>query len=313
MGGPVRALVTGSAGFIGRHMVRALTEAGWRVRGIDVRPIPAGAAAEAWMVRRDALTFFQNWPLFGPAGRWDLVVHAAAVIGGRAGIDGNPLGMAENLELDAAMFRWAAKARPGRVVYLSSSAAYPVWLQSRPGHLLTEGDVNPAALAWPDALYGWTKLTGELLAGHLRAAGVPVTVVRPFSGYGEDQDPEYPFGAFADRAARRADPFEVWGNGQQVRDFVHVDDVVAAVLRLAGLGIDGPVNIGTGKGTSMLDLAAMFCQAAGYAPEIRVRPDAPAGVACRVADVAALGRCYVPQVTLGDGIARALAARALQP
>jgi nucleoside-diphosphate-sugar epimerase len=59
-------------------------------------------------------------------GCWDLVVHCAANVGGRATIDGNPLWVAENLELDAAMFRWAVAMRLPRVVYYSSSAAYPV-------------------------------------------------------------------------------------------------------------------------------------------------------------------------------------------
>ena len=70
------------------------------------------------------------------------------------------------------------------------------------------------------------------LAYHGKRLGVPVTIVRPFSGYGPDQDTTYPFTAFAERAARRADPFDVWGDGQQVRDFVHVTDIVNATLAL---------------------------------------------------------------------------------
>lgn len=294
----MRALVTGSAGFVGRHMCAALTAAGYATYGVDI------ANGD------DARDFFRR------SGSWyDLVVHAAAVIGGREQIDGAPLGLAVNLELDAAMFAWAARTRPGRVVCLSSSAVYPVMLQGRDGRPLHEDAVTTSSglVGMPDQLYGWSKLTGELLAARARAEGVPVTVVRPFSGYGEDQDDCYPFPKFADRAAQRLDPFEIWGSGQQVRDFVHVDDVIAAILRLAELGVDGPVNIGTGTGTSMLQLAQMFCRAAGYAPEIRVRPDAPMGVAYRVADAAALGRYYIPRITLAEGIDRALAARVPRP
>jgi nucleoside-diphosphate-sugar epimerase len=291
-----RALVTGSAGFIGRHMVQALRATGYEVLGIDTAP-----GDRLGEVRLDARDYFRSKRFTD----WDLVVHAAAVIGGRAGIDGNPLGMAENLVLDAALFRWAAKAGPVRVVYLSSSSVYPVWLQDRPGHRLTEGDVNPAALSWPDAVYGWTKLTGEMLADHLRDAGVGVTVVRPFSGYGSDQDECYPFRAFVERAKRREDPFTIWGSAHQVRDWVHVDDVCAAILACVELGHNGPLNIGTGVATSMADLAALVCGEAGYLPEARVDPDAPMGVLYRVCQPDLINSVCRPIVDLDEGIRRA--------
>ena len=116
----MKALVTGSAGFAGRHFREALHHRGWDVTGIDI--------AEG----NDARDFFS-----ASGDRFDLVVHCAAVVGGRALIDGPPLALAVNLELDAAMFRWALRTRPGRVIYLSSPAAYPVALQGEP-RLLAE-------------------------------------------------------------------------------------------------------------------------------------------------------------------------------
>src|SRR6202035_3854150 len=121
------------------------------------------------------------------------------------------------------------------------------------GHRLHERDLG--AGDDPDATYGWVKLTGERIAREVQNAGVPVTVVRPFSGYGEDQDDCYPFPAMIARAARQENPFDVWGDGQQVRDFVHIDDIVRATLALVDANADGPVNLGTGVGTSMDDLA----------------------------------------------------------
>lgn len=292
-----RALVTGSAGFIGRHMTEALRATGYDVLGLDTAP--GDRLGEA---RLDARDYFRS----RPATDWDLVVHAAAVIGGRAGIDGNPLGMAENLELDAALFRWAADAQPGRVVYLSSSSVYPVELQD--GRLriqLAELDVDLKSPRLPDAVYGWTKLTGEMLAGHLRDAGVATTVVRPFSGYGSDQDECYPFRAFVERAKRREDPFTIWGNAHQVRDWVHVDDVCAAILACVELGIDGPLNIGTGVGTSMAELAALVCGEAGYRPVAKVDPDAPMGVQYRVCRADLVYSVCRPIVDLAEGIRRA--------
>lgn len=298
-----RALVTGSAGFIGRHMSAALEGAGYEVLGID---LDGPVYWDALDLFNDAFPSEAHARML-PRGGFDVVVHAAAVVGGREVIDGDPLAQAVNLELDAAMFRWAARTRPGRVVYLSSSAAYPVCYQDADFHpLLHECLIDPVDGSQPDQLYGWIKLTGEKLAGLARANGVPVTVVRPFSGYGEDQDDCYPFPAFAARARAREDPFTVWGDGSQVRDFIHVDDICAAILVMIREGIDGPVNLGTGRATSMRQLAAMMCATAGYEPEIRTVPGKPSGVACRVADVTRMREFFEPRISLEEGAGRAL-------
>ncbi len=295
------AVVTGSAGFLGRHFVRALEACGdyKYVMAIDLPGSPD---------ERDALEFFR-----ADAHRWDLLIHCAAVAPHRSAIDGRALDVgAGGLELDAAMFQWAARTKPGRVVYLSSSAAYPIDLQHNRGHpyRLREDDVqfDPKCIGTPDAIYGWVKLTGERLAEAYRQTGGAVTVVRPFSGYGEDQSSDFPFGAFRDRARRREDPFVVWGDGTQVRDWVHVDDVVGAVLAAVEREIDGPVNICTGVGTSMEELALGFAEEAGYSPRFAFMADKPAGVQYRVGDPSALNEFYVPKVTIQEGVRRALAA-----
>lgn len=302
------ALVTGAAGFIGRHITAALVTAGYYVRGVDRTEFDAGRDTES--IHMDARSYFRDDN--GSWVRYDVAVHCAAVVGGRAKIDGDPLALAVNLELDAALFGWAARTRPGRVVYISSSAVYPVMLQTwddaRP---LRESAVtlHEPIVGLPDQLYGWAKLTGEALAGRARDAGVPVTVVRPFSGYGEDQSPDYPFAAFAERARNRENPFIIWGGGEQVRDWIHVDDICAAILAMIGQDIDGPVNLGTGRPVSMRQLARMMCTAAGYEPEFRTVPDKPSGVAYRVADVGRMHEFFKPAVSLEDGIERALNGR----
>jgi nucleoside-diphosphate-sugar epimerase len=282
------ALVTGSEGFIGRHTVEALEKQGWVVADWDIKS------------NRDCREIFKT-----STQHFDLVVHCAAIVGGRETIEGDPLAVAQNLAIDSDMFRWAARSRPGRVIYWSSSAVYPVKLQTG-GYFagLHEFDVDLDNPRLPDQTYGWAKLTGEYLADYLRAEGVAVTVLRPFSGYGEDQDASYPFPALAARALRREDPFTVWGSGQQVRDWVHVDDVVATALKCAHDDIDGPLNIGTGRGTNFLDLAEMFCDAVGYSPTIATWPDKPAGVMRRVCSPDALFTVRKPRVTLEEGIER---------
>jgi len=289
------ALVTGSAGFAGRHFAQALKNRGYYVRGVDT------------VDGHDALAYFE-----ANRSRFDLVVHCAAVVGGRALIDDPGLPLAVDLQLDAAMFNWALRAKPGRVVYVSSSAAYPVPFQTLAAQTrLTEDMIDPTLrkglLCAPDQLYGWAKLTGENLAYRARQAGLKVTVIRPFSGYGEDQSPDYPFRAFAERARRRADPFEIWGNPLQCRDFIHIDDIVEATLIMCEQGIDGPVNLGTGIATTMEHLVALFTRAVGYTPKLKFEKDAPMGVEYRVADTGLLKEFYLPRVSLEEGVKRALA------
>lgn len=263
----MKALVTGSSGFIGRHMVAELNARGWTVHGWDI----AGLL--------DCMRLFRDSDR-----RYDLVVHAAARSPHRAAIDGDPGMHPYNVMLDAAMFDWAIRTRQKHVLYFSSCAA-------------ADGPVDD---------YAQTKLAGEWLAEKARAAGVPVTVVRPYSGYGEDQGADWPFRAFMDRARQREDPFTIWGDGQQVRDWIHVDDVVNGALAVVESGTTEPVPLCTGIGTSMLEVAQMACAQVGYQPEFEFRLDKPAGMSRRIGDPAALHKLYIPAVSIEQGIKRAL-------
>lgn len=301
----MKALVSGSAGFVGRHMAAELVRRGYDVTGVDVRP---HGIAGATTICADFRAF-----LASPGARegFDLVVHCAAVVGGRMMIDGHPLRLAaEDLSLDAELFRWllSTPATP-QAIYYSSSAAYPIDLQQRGTHHdLVETDIDLNTPALPDQTYGWVKLTGERLAAEANRVGIPVHVLRPFSGYGGDQDLDYPFPSFVRRALTDSETFEVWGDGTQERDFVHIDDVVGASLAVADSGVTAPVNIGTGRSTSFDELARMAMEAAGRVRPISHRLDKPVGVHRRVADPAALRWIYEPSVTVENGLARAVIA-----
>lgn len=291
----MRALVTGSQGFVGRHMAAELMRRGWQVEGWDLK------------------TGLNCVSLFASSRRvYDLVVHCAFHVGGRAAIDGEPRLLARNLQIDAGLFDWAVRTGQGRVLYFSSSAAYPAHLQgphcAAASRLLHEDDVNLDFVEQPDARYGWAKLTGEQLARAARESGLPVTVVRPFSGYGEDQSTDYPFPSFIARARARVDPFPIWGPGTQVRGWIHIDDVVAGALAVAESGTVEPVNLCTGRGVSMLDLAALCCEQADHNPTFTPQPDRPTGVAYRVGDPTRFHQHWVPRVSLEEGVERALVA-----
>ncbi|MGW2010865.1 NAD-dependent epimerase/dehydratase family protein [Streptomyces nigrescens] len=287
----MRVLLSGHKGFVGRHLRRALEYRGDDVTGIDLADDSG-----------DALDFFRT-----DDQRFELAIHCAAIVGGRASIDGSPLGVATNLALDAWYMRWLVRTGTPRAVFFSSSAAYPVALQ-QPGeiHRLAESDIDYANPGRPDATYGLAKLTGEQLCRYAAAEGVQITVLRPFSGYGEDQADCYPFPAFIQRARRRDDPFEIWGSGDSTRDWIHIDDLVGATIEAVEWGITGPINLGWGRATSFNELAHLVTKQAGYTPQLKHLAAAPQGVHHRVSDPARMLDFYQPRITLEEGIQRAL-------
>jgi nucleoside-diphosphate-sugar epimerase len=110
---------------------------------------------------------------------------------------------------------------------------------------------------------------------------------------------------FVERAKRRDDPFSIWGSAEQVRDWVHIDDIVAAAMAIVTSDTEEPVNICTGLGISMLRLQRLVCDAAGYDPEVEVITTAPLGVLRRVGDPTLLNTFYTPRITLEEGVRRA--------
>lgn len=302
------ALVTGAAGFIGRNMTRYLQAAGYDVDQVDPLLAEDNSPHIFPMDMRDFLG------QAGYVGPYDLVIHAAAMEPNRKAIDTQLPHFAENVHLDAALFRWAHVARPKRVVYLSSSAAYPTLHQMDLGpHKLVDLSENLMTGSGPDSVYGETKVLGEKLAQQLRTDGVQVTIVRPFSGYGPDQSEDFPFAALVGRVQRREDPVKVWGTGGQIRDWVHVDDVCRAILALAKTGEGGyATNICTGIGHSMREVIELTAQINGYPlGEIEPLDHEPHGVFRRVGDPTLMLRSYTPRWSLAAGIEQKLASSSI--
>lgn len=294
---PKTALVTGSAGFVGRHMVQTLRERDYEVHELDI---------ETWNYdtkrSNDCMDQFtgevENYDR-----TYDLVVHAAAAAPNRKAIDTQLGNFPYNVMLDAAMFSWAMRVRPKKIVYLSSSAVYrPVGKSIR----YTEWYCDIDAAMFPSDVYGWTKLNGEHMARQAQKDGLDVLVVRPFSGYGEDQSENFPFGAIVERVRRLEDPIIVWGSGKQVRDWIHIDDICDAITALLENGAQGPVNLCTGQGTAIGDLARMAVDLAGYSATIKPLGGPHAGVDHRVGHPRVLNTFYEPRVTLSRGIQRRL-------
>lgn len=295
------AFVSGGMGLVGRHMRRVLEERGWDVMWCDLKP-PSYSNAIHTVFRRHDSTMT----------KFDLIVHAAYHVGGRAAIDGKPGNLVQNLHLDAAMFEWAIVTQQPHVLYFSSSAAYPVGLQrdAAADVRLCEDEIDLDYPEEPDGRYGIAKLIGEQQARAARECGVNVTVVRPFSGYAADQDPDYPFRAFLERVKAGDDPFVIWGSAEQRRDWIHIDDVVKGALAVVDSGTDESVNLCTGQATSMSDLARLMLEGAGHQTgsdvKIVVDETKPMGVMNRVGDPTRFFQYYEPKITIEQGVHDAL-------
>jgi GDP-L-fucose synthase len=317
-----KILVTGGAGFVGRHVVGRLLERGDEVHCVDkIVPLTGGILPEKWPLfdprdhknfhfyHEDCRDFFNRVKDTD----FDCCFHLAAMVGGREMIENNPLAVADDLSIDAEYWQWAAETRPRKTLCFSSSAAYPIAYQREKGHkLLTEDMVSFGAdIGMPDMSYGWAKLTCEYLARlAYQKHGLRSVVYRPFSGYGEDQDDNYPFPAVCKRvlAHRGASRIMVWGTGRQMRDFIHIEDCVEGVLATMDKIDDASaVNLSTGIYTSFIDFARMAANLCGFDPEIYGTSDKPEGVFARAGDPSKLKSLgFEPRIGFKSGIKAAL-------
>lgn len=332
-------LVSGGCGFVGRNMVKRLYNT-TNDRVIFIDDLSVGLHPSEWL-GLDLNRKVKDLELYGDNDRlvflkgdfryvvrqlidqpdwfkaeygmdveqFEDVFHFAAIVGGRAKIDGDPMMVALDLSIDAEFFYWITRAKPARVLYPSSSAAYPVSKQTEENTIqLKESDIDFNNMGQPDMTYGWTKLTGEYLAKIASEYyGVHITCVRPFSGYGEDQDYSYPIPAIARRAVHKEAPFEVWGTGYQGRDFVHIDDVLDCIaVAMDKIGDGTAINIGMGKLTNFREIIKVFTGFAGYDPEIKQLLDKPVGVHSRYCNMdwvkENLG--WEPKISVEEGMRR---------
>lgn len=298
-----KMLVTGGAGFVGRHLCKALLDRGDEVICVDnIVPLTGGICPIQ----------HGGWPLYNPFDYknfhyikddcrsyfmknndtdFDYVFHLAAIVGGREMIEHNPLAVAEDLAIDAMFWNWAKKVQPHKIICFSSSAAYPVKYQLKDSYQLLSEDMIDfeSDIGLPDLSYGWAKLTHEYLARLAYARhGLKSVTYRPFSGYGEDQDIAYPFSSICKRVLQERDKaiLSVWGSGEQMRDFIHISDCVQGVLTTMDQIDNGDaINLSTGRLTSFKEFARIAANTIGYNPNVIGTSNKPEGVFARGGNV----------------------------
>ncbi len=301
----MKALVTGTAGFIGSHLTEALLDRGAQVVGIDCftdyYPRPIKEANLGHNRGRAGFTFvearIQDADLPSLLKDVTHVFHLAAQAGVRKSWGRDFRTYTENnIEASQVLLESCVGLPVQRIVYASSSSIY--------------GDnasipMREDALPQPVSPYGVTKLAAEQLCYlyHVNH-GVPTTSVRYFTVYGPRQRPDMGFHRFI-RAVIDRRPITLYGDGEQTRDFTFVKDAVAATMAAGDRGVPGRAyNVGGGSRVSINHVLDIIGRVAGRTLDVRREPTQKGDMRDTFADTALakadLG--FAPQVSLEEGI-----------
>lgn len=264
----MRALVAGGAGFIGSHIVEALLDRGDDVIAVD--DLSTGLASN--LPTHPKLRFVE-----GNLSDYDVLkglFQDVQVVFHEAALPSVPLSIVNPLathfrgsHLTALLLDAARKAGVSRFIHAGSASAYPEFELGRSDPKLAPSPISP---------YAAEKVAAEfLVAGYAKSYSMDGCSLRYFNVYGPRQSPSSPYSGVISKfceAVSKGKPLTIFGNGRKVRDFVYVKDVVAANLaaadapgRLNGI----PINVGTGSGTTILELANELGRVVGYTPPIR--------------------------------------------
>lgn len=279
-----KALVCGAGGFIGFHLVKALKNKGYYVRGVDIKnPEFAPSDADEFLLLdlREKANCTSALTLNG--GTFDEVYQLAADMGGMGFIHSAECEIMINSALiNIYMTQESARLGAGRYFFSSSACIYPD--MDADDEFITEEEAYPAL---PDNEYGWEKLYSERIAQTFgRRTDMVVRIARFQNCYG-------PFGTW--RGGREKAPaalsrkiasiesgggIEVWGDGTAMRSYTYVDDMVSGILMLMESDLEMPVNIGSDEFVSVNTLVDTISRVSGK--EVQVKHiEGPVGVQAR--------------------------------
>ena len=309
-----RVLVTGGASFIGSNLVDALIARGAHVRVVD--DLSSGRLENIQAhVSSGRVSFIEadlREPGVARSAMKDIqvVFHLAADHGGRGYVDLHQAGPASNLFLDGLVFWEAVKAGVEKVVYASSGCVYPNSMQTDTAReiYLKEQDVKPPHDA--DNMYGWAKLMAELtLQAYHKEYELGAASCRYFTVYGPRGVENHAVIAMIARAFVGQNPFEIWGDGQQIRNWTYVDDIVDGTILAAEKIQDGTaVNLGTMERVRVIDAAKLTLEFAGRKADFKFLRQMPTGPANRVADNSLAKKLlgWEPKVMFREGLRRTM-------
>lgn len=306
-----KALVCGAGGFIGSHLVTRLKNEGYWVRGIDLKyPEFSPTTADDFVLAdlRDAKSWEKALDV-----ELDEAYQLAADMGGAGYIftgDHDAHVMHNSAMINLHMAHYGVEKRVGKVFYSSSACMYPAYNQEDPQKPnCAESSAYPAA---PDSEYGWEKLFSErLYFAFFRNHGLDVRVARFHNIFGPEGTwqggREKAPAALCRKVAEQENggTIEMWGDGEQTRSFLYIDECVEAVRRLMNSSFRGPVNIGSEEMVTINQMAEIIMHIAGKKLGVQHRPG-PTGVRGRNSDNrvirAELG--WEPSMSLREGLTK---------
>lgn len=305
-------VVAGAGGFIGGHLVNELLRQGQPVRAVDVRPL-----SEWYQVSKDAENMVGDLKQREECTRATRGAHRvfqlAADMGGMGFIEHNKALCMLSVLTNTHMLQAARESNLSRFFYSSSACVYAADKQVDPHVVpLRESDAYPAM---PEDGYGWEKLFSERMCRHFREDfGLPTRVARYHNVYGphgtweggREKAPAAVCRKVIHAVSTGNRTIEIWGDGQQTRSFMYIDDCIRGTLAIADSEIVDPINLGSSELVTINGLVDIVEDIAGVKLKRNYDLSAPKGVNGRNSDntmiLEHLG--WAPSIKLRDGMER---------
>jgi GDP-D-mannose 3',5'-epimerase len=304
--------VAGAGGFIGGHLVSDLLRQGARVRSIDVKPF-----AEWFQLFPEAdnrVLDLRDRDACQEAVRGTTqVFNLASDMGGMGFIEANKALCMLSVLINSHLLCAARAERVERYFFASSACVYAADKQlSADVAPLKESDAYPAM---PEDGYGWEKLFSERMCRHFAEDfGLATRVARFHNVYGphgtyegsREKAPAAICRKVIEAELSGSDELEIWGDGEQTRSFMFIDDCVYGTQLLMASDISEPLNLGSAQLVTINELVSLVEEIAGLKLRRRYNVDAPQGVRGRNSDNTLIQQClgWQPQISLEDGLAK---------